>query len=755
MRLASSDPVIGNKYGNDGRIVAKRSALVNHLKIDTFVKTLFAQSGCATMSKTTYRGESILLRWLRSPRPAWRPCPQRQRYWLINVCLLLIVLMGSAPVQADALDARAPQQQSQQSSPVVIVLVPGQTTTANGVASSTQSPQYIFNASAGQNLRLRLTSPGTQLANFQVRGVIDNRLYTSSSRDWSEVLTLTKDYRVTVSAIADTGSTLEITYGAQPSQPARINFLPSQTSAERIGATSPPQNPQYIFAASAGQTLRVSLSSVSGQANFSVRGVIDNQIYKADNDPRRDWSQVLTFTQDYLVTLVSPASTNFTLQIFLTGPTSGDERINFNSGESTAVRTGTLQANVQKSYVVYVTAGNTMWLLLGSTPVGSANFFVVGVVDGIIYKQPSDPAREWSRVLSVSQDYRIILFSPVTANYTLEVTVPTPLPPSPTPVTPVPTVPAGCTFDTIQNGGFEVDGFWLFGDSPVLPAYNSTVTHTPLRSMRLGIDPAMGGGVQNHKAFSSIRQPFQIPMTASISQLRWWNFYRTEEGQTDSPGIADDKQQVVLLNPDLTTVAVLRSVRRNTGIWQEELVDLTPYRGRPLLLYFNVYNDGNGLRTWQYLDDVVIIACYPEMTATPFAPTPVPTQFPTMVMPTIAPSIVPTVIVPSLVATLFPPTIIGDAFLATPSPVNGEPVVIELPPQQQSAQIAAVPAVVLVQPTATSTPQPPVQRAAPRVLDRPLNEVLQWIGIMIGALAVIGIIVALIWQASSRRDGEV
>jgi hypothetical protein len=336
-------------------------------------------------------------------------------------------------------------------------------------------------------------------------------------------------------------------------------------------------------------------------------------------------------------------------------------------------------------------------------------------------------------------------------------------------------VPAGCTTDTIQNGSFEVDGFWLFGDSPVQPAYNSTVVHTPLRSMRLGIDPAMGNGVQNQKAFSSIRQPFQIPTTASIAQLRWWNFYRTEETQTDTPGLAEDKQQVVLLNPDLTTVAVLRSVRRNTGFWQEEMVDLTPYRGRPLLLYFNAYNDGNGQRTWQYLDDVLIYACYPAVTATPFVPTPIPTMYPTIIVPTIivptiiAPTfVVPTIIVPTIIAPSPGPTFIlptvsagtavtaaGDAFLAlTPTPVNGEPVVIELPPAtataQPPAQIVVVPARIEVQPTATPTPQPPA--FALRLFDRPINEVLTWFGIMLGALAVIGILVALVWQASARRS---
>ena len=40
-------------------------------------------------------------------------------------------------------------------------------------------------------------------------------------------------------------------------------------------------------------------------------------------------------------------------------------------------------------------------------------------------------------------------------------------------------------------------------------------------------------------------------------------------------------------------------------------VDLTSTRGKSLLLYFNVFNDGNGLRTWAIVDDVTFTVCYP------------------------------------------------------------------------------------------------------------------------------------------------
>lgn len=742
-----------------------------------------------------------MLRWLRSPRPTWRPGR------LLNLCLLLLLASAAAPLHAAGARVPAPAQQqpAQQSVPQTLNFV-NNVAQVQSTANLNQNQIYLFFGTQGQNLQVQLSSTPSG-ANFELRGANNNvyKSFNDPTLNWSFTLPESQNYRITVNSSTPVFFTLVVTLGAGGT-PQRLTFTPGQTLQQVTGAVGPGQSPQYIFTASAGQTLRVILFSTNGQGNFSVRGVLDNQIYKPDSNPSTDWQTVLAVNQDYLITVTSPTQTNFTLQVFLSGPQPGEaERITFNPGQSTTTRSGNLQPNVPKNYVFFADAGRTIRLLLTSQPAGSANFSVIGISDGITYKQATDTNREWSYPLTVSQDYLVTVFAGQAASYTLEVTVPTPLPPtiSPTPSTPIPTVPAGCTNDTILNGSFEVDGFWIFGDSPVQPAYVSTVVRTPLRSMRLGIDAALGAGVQNQKAFSSIRQPFTIPATASIAQLRWWNFYRTEEGQTDSPGLAEDKQQVVLLNPDLSTVAVLRSVRRNTGAWQEEMVDLTPYRGRPLLLYFNVYNDGNGQRTWQYLDDVLIYACFPAVTATPFVPTPVPTMYPTLlptfvvptiIMPTvvvptiIAPTIIaptviaptviaPTIIAPTIVAptiiaptavaptalpTLIAPTVAGDAFVPptpapTPAPTlaNGEPVVIELPSLLPTIEIdVAVPVQIAAAPTVTPTPQPTVRPLALVAFDRPLNEVLIWGAVMLGALAVIGIIVALIWQASSRSGSR-
>jgi len=72
------------------------------------------------------------------------------------------------------------------------------------------------------------------------------------------------------------------------------------------------------------------------------------------------------------------------------------------------------------------------------------------------------------------------------------------------------------------------------------------------------------------------------------------------------------------------TKVAQRVLRNETG-WQQEAIDLTPYRGETFYLYFNVFNDGNGARTWAYIDEVVLNICYTASTATPIPPaTPIP-----------------------------------------------------------------------------------------------------------------------------------
>ena len=173
-------------------------------------------------------------------------------------------------------------------------------------------------------------------------------------------------------------------------------------------------------------------------------------------------------------------------------------------------------------------------------------------------------------------------------------------------------VPGGCVAsDSLTNGDFEsvLDGFsnWAVGESPNPPVLANQPSGGAL-SLRLGNPP--GSGTQNIQSYSSVRQLIQLPAGASSASLRWNHLSRSQEPATLSPALASDRQELILLTPSLATEAILYRSRAENAAWETMTVDLTPYVDGSYYLYFNVFNDGNGRRTWMFLDDVHLLVCY-------------------------------------------------------------------------------------------------------------------------------------------------
>lgn len=291
--------------------------------------------------------------------------------------------------------------------------------------------------------------------------------------------------------------------------------------------------------------------------------------------------------------------------------------------------------------------------------------------------------------------------------------------PTPTPTLTVTPLPSGCVTDGILNGSFEEDSFWIFGEAPARPAFVGSPVRTGLRAVRLGIDPAAVPAGPSRESFSSIRQPFQISPLASTASLSWWHIDRTEEGPLENAprGVLIDRQEVILLNLDNSTEAILYSKRLNNPSWQQTTIDLTAFRGKALVLYFNVLNDGNDLHTWQYIDDVTLTICYaPTATPTPTSP-PTPTPLPTDTStPTVTPTDTPSP------GSAVEPADAGGAL------EGGEPTIIPL--EETGPQAAAM---------ADTSPG----SVEPSWLDRSLREGLTPAAIMIGILAVIALMVGV------------
>jgi nucleoid-associated protein YgaU len=258
-------------------------------------------------------------------------------------------------------------------------------------------------------------------------------------------------------------------------------------------------------------------------------------------------------------------------------------------------------------------------------------------------------------------------------------------------VTNTPTTVAACR-ELVVNGGFESNSNWILGQSRTPAQYTTAQKQAGALSLQLGRltgSPPLAGS-----SFSSARQSVAIPATANYVTLRWWQWAGTAEAAAVLPDTNSDRQEVLLLTPAEQVLAVLQRTRQNSIGWQEQQVDLSPYRGRTVDLYFNVYNDGNGLATWLYLDEVSLLDC-------PTPPTAAPTATPTVVVVTATPTLVVVTATPT--ATGIPPT-------ATPTPTatvgtpSDTPTPTATPTETGTPTVTLVPGTVSVTPTATIIP---------------------------------------------------
>jgi hypothetical protein len=181
--------------------------------------------------------------------------------------------------------------------------------------------------------------------------------------------------------------------------------------------------------------------------------------------------------------------------------------------------------------------------------------------------------------------------------------------------------PAGQTCsERVANGGFEANASWTFPGTATTAGYTTAQAHGGARSARFGLlAGAQAPAVQRDEpernllgevaplaaSYSSGYQTISVPAGVDSATLHFW--YRP-----GTQAASGDFQRVLLLEPG--SYGVIRTVMRvleNSTTWREASFDLTPYRGRSLVVYFEVYNDSLGStgRTWMFLDDVSVQAC--------------------------------------------------------------------------------------------------------------------------------------------------
>ncbi len=289
---------------------------------------------------------------------------------------------------------------------------------------------------------------------------------------------------------------------------------------------------------------------------------------------------------------------------------------------------------------------------------------------------------------------------------------------------------AGNCFNIMPNGGFETDASWVFGLDPVPGRYVGDPRNSGLRSVLLGNPP--DSGVADQNSYSSIRNLVTIPGDASTVFLRWATWERTQEPASGAPSNQTDRHDTILLAQNLQPIEIVHRSRCNYDRWYERQVDITGQRGKSLYVYFNAYNDGNGLRTWQNVDDVQLIICYPEG----YTPGP-PTVVPPPIQPTFFPTLAPPVYPQPCATNVYPQPcpVATDVFqIITPQAdsamitIPGAATVVPPPVQDPIIQFATV--VVTATPPPTSMPLPlptetpmSIEDVQPPPTLTPVNEV--------------------------------
>jgi hypothetical protein len=157
--------------------------------------------------------------------------------------------------------------------------------------------------------------------------------------------------------------------------------------------------------------------------------------------------------------------------------------------------------------------------------------------------------------------------------------------------------PPGC-IDLLRNGGFE-GGWppWIVPYNPILPQIVTSTVFSGVYSLQLGSQ------TQNASSYSSARQWVTIPWSHPRVILQFW-------ANTWAESLTgDDKQEVLLLAPGDTVMAVPWRVLQNQRVWLPHSFDLIGLAGQTFAVYFNVINDGSGGRTAMYVDDAHLWAC--------------------------------------------------------------------------------------------------------------------------------------------------
>ena len=246
--------------------------------------------------------------------------------------------------------------------------------------------------------------------------------------------------------------------------------------------------------------------------------------------------------------------------------------------------------------------------------------------------------------------------------------------PTPEPATATPTTtpgPSGCV-DLVINGGWEETGGWRYGTTP----FSARVVSTPVHAGEHALQQGIPTSAADRTAHSSAFQEVTIPADAESIELRYW-------ARPGGNGDGVNFREVRLLTPGYGNLAQIdRDTTTGDNQWHEKVFDLSAYRGQTVILYFNVYNDGNNSQLWTYVDDVALLACSEILPSDTSTPTSTPALTPTS-----TPIVTPTATMP-ITATITPTATVVPTGTPSPGPVTVSPASIDLDLRQGESKAA-------------------------------------------------------------------
>jgi hypothetical protein len=280
--------------------------------------------------------------------------------------------------------------------PLRIAFAPGGTAiTETGSLTGPGTRSYVLEASAGQDMTVRLSTSGA--AAWLAITAPDGSVLlptTLNQAAWTGTLPASGDYYITVGLASGTAS-----FSLFASVPQRISFAQGATAATVSGTLTAPNPDAWLIEASANRLMQVMLQAPNGGAWLSIDGV-DGTSLLSGNARQTFWSGHLPSTQDYVIGVHSTTGTlNYTLQVTIPVP------IRFAAGATSAAVQGQIVANTRTSYVLEARAGQTMSLTLNA-PSGGVLLAVVGG-DGTPFLRQAAGATTFSFTLPATQEYLV------------------------------------------------------------------------------------------------------------------------------------------------------------------------------------------------------------------------------------------------------------------------------------------------------------------------------------------------------------